>query len=237
MMMTITADEKNLAILTTVASALGPLRESLVFVGGCATGLLVTNVRAQPIRMTDDVDLVAHVVSQQEFHALERQFEALGFTHDMSADAPICRWKCREIMVDLMPTDEGILGFHNRWYPLAVESAITVTLPNALVIKLVTAPVFLGTKLEAFKGRGKGDYMASHDLEDVITVVDGRATLIEEATQSPPELREYLATEFTQLLANRDFMDALPGQLPTDLGSQARVPGLIKKLKQLSELG
>ena len=237
MMMAITADERNLAILTTVASALGPLRESLVFVGGCATGLLVTNVRAQPIRMTDDVDLVAHVVSQQEFHALERQFEALGFTHDMSADAPICRWKCREIMVDLMPTDEGILGFHNRWYPLAVESALTVTLPNELVIKLVTAPVFLGTKLEAFKGRGNGDYMASHDLEDVITVVDGRATLLEEATQSPLELRAYLAIEFRQLLDNRDFMDALPGQLPTDLGSQARVPGLIKKLKQLSELG
>ena len=236
-MMTISADERNLAILTTVATALGPLRESLVFVGGCATGLLVTNVRAQPIRMTDDVDLVAHVVSQQEFHALERQFEALGFKHDMSADAPICRWKCREVTVDLMPTDEGILGFHNRWYPLAAESALTVTLPNELVIKLVTAPVFLGTKLEAFKGRGNGDYMASHDLEDVITVVDGRATLLGEAMQSPPELRAYLATEFRQLLDNRDFMDALPGQLPTDLGSQARVPGLIKKLKQLSELG
>src|SRR5450759_874815 len=97
-----TADRKNLAILTTVASALGPLREALVFVGGCATSLLVTNVRAQPIRMTDDVDLVAHVVSQQEFHALERKFEALGFVHDMSADAPICRWKCRDVTVDLM---------------------------------------------------------------------------------------------------------------------------------------
>ncbi|MBC7621836.1 MAG: hypothetical protein H7232_00435 [Aeromicrobium sp.] len=79
--------------------------------------------------------------------------------------------------------------------------------------------------------------MASHDLEDVITVVDGRATLREEAMQSPTDLRAYLATEFRQLLDSRDFMDALPGQLPTDLGSQARVPGLIKKLKQLSELG
>ncbi len=236
MMMNITADEKNLAILTTVASALGSLRESLVFVGGCATGLLVTNVRAQPIRMTDDVDLVAQVASQQEFHALEREIEALGFVHDMSADAPICRWKCRDVTVDLMPTDEGILGFHNRWYPLAVESANTVTLPAGMNIRLVTAPVFLGTQLEAFKGRGKGDYMASHDLEDIVTVVDGRATLLEEAAKSPPELRGYLATEFTQLLESRDFMDALPGQLPTDLGSQARVPGLIKKLKQLSEL-
>jgi predicted nucleotidyltransferase len=233
----ISADQKNLAILTTVATALGPLRESLVFVGGCATGLLVTNVRAQPIRMTDDVDLVAHVVSHQGFHALEKQFEALGFRHDISADAPICRWKLRDITVDLMPTDEGILGFHNRWYPLAVESALAVTLPDGLGIKLIAAPVFLGTKLEAFKGRGNGDYMASHDLEDIVTVIDGRQSLLDEVANSPAELREYLAAEFKQLVENRDFMDALPGQLPTDLGSQARVPGLIKKLRQLSEIG
>ena len=237
MMMPITTDEKNLAILATVAAALGDLRASLVFVGGCATGLLVTNVRAQPIRMTDDVDLVAHVVSQREYHALERKFEALGFVHDMSADAPICRWKCRGIAVDLMPSDPHILGFHNRWYPLAVESAGAVMLPDGLPIKLISAPVFLGTKLEAFKGRGKGDYMASHDLEDVITVIDGRATLMDEIAQSPAELQAYLSAEFQQLMANRDFTDALPGQLPADLGSQARVPGLIKKLEQLANLG
>jgi predicted nucleotidyltransferase len=236
-MMPISADEKNLAILTTVATALGSLRESLVFVGGCATGLLVTNVRAQPIRMTDDVDLVAQVVSQKDFHALERQFEALGFRHDMSPDAPICRWKLRDVTVDLMPTDEGILGFHNRWYPLAVESALAVTLPDGLNIKLIAAPVFLGTKLEAFKGRGNGDYIASHDLEDIVTVIDGRKSLLEETAQSPLELRKYLASEFKQLVENRDFMDALPGQLLTDRGSQARLPSLINKLRQLSEIG
>ena len=53
--------EQNLAILSHVAAAIGALRETLVFVGGCATGLLVTDVRAQPIRATIDVDLVAHV--------------------------------------------------------------------------------------------------------------------------------------------------------------------------------
>jgi predicted nucleotidyltransferase len=235
-MTAITNDEKNIAILTTVAAALGELRESLVFVGGCATGLLVTNVRAQSIRITDDVDLVAHVVSQREYHALERKFEALGFAHDMSADAPICRWRCRGVTVDLMPTEAGILGFHNIWYPMAVETAFKISLPNNMTIRLITAPVFLATKLEAFKGRGNGDYMASHDLEDVMTVIDGRATLWEEVLQSPLALRVYLSQQFTQLLESRDFMDALPGQLPADRGSQARVPGLIVKLKQLASL-
>ena len=230
----ITTDERNLAMLTTVAATLGNLRESLVFVGGCATGLLVTNVRAQPIRMTDDVDLVAYIVSKQEFHDLERQFEALGFKHDMREDAPICRWICRDITVDLMPTEPGILGFHNIWYPLAVETAVSISLPDNMTIQLIAAPVFLATKLEAFKGRGNNDYMASHDLEDVVTVIDGRETLLEEVLQSPAGLRAYLSQQFTKLLETRDFMDALPGQLPADRGSQARLPGLIGKLRQLS---
>jgi hypothetical protein len=31
----------------------------------------------------------------------------------------------------------------------------------------------VATKLEAFLKRGGGDYIASHDLEDIVTVVDG----------------------------------------------------------------
>ncbi len=232
----ITTDEQNLAMLMTVAATLGGLRESLVFVGGCATGLLVTNVRAQPIRMTDDVDLVAHVVSRQEYHELEQKFEALGFRHDMRADAPICRWICRDITVDLMPTERGILGFHNIWYPLTVETALTVLLPNNMHIKLIAAPVFLATKLEAFYGRGNNDFMASHDLEDIITVIDGRESLLDEIVASPVELRNYLSAQLSQLLQTRDFVDALPSQLPADRGSQARLPGLKNKLKTIAGL-
>jgi predicted nucleotidyltransferase len=226
--------EQNLAILSHVAAAIGDLRETLVFVGGCATGLLVTDVRAQPIRATIDVDLVAHVVSREEYRALEARFEALGFTHDLSADAPICRWRNGAIAVDLMPTDEQILGFNNRWYPLAVETAQPLTLPNGLTIKLIAAPAFIATKLEAFKGRGAGDFLASHDMEDIVTVVDGRATLAEEIALSPPELRAYLAFEFGALLANRAFVDSLSGHLPGDPGSQARLPRLRTRLRNLA---
>jgi hypothetical protein len=33
---------------------------------------------------------------------------------------------------------------------------------------MVTAPYFLATKIEAFYGRGKKDFLASHDMEDII---------------------------------------------------------------------
>lgn len=226
--------EQNLAILSHVAAAIGDLRETLVFVGGCATGLLVTDVRAQPIRATIDVDLVTHVVSRAEYRAVEKQFEALGFVHDMSAEAPICRWRSGEIKVDLMPTDESILGFNNRWYVLAVETAQPLVLPNGLTINLIAAPAFIATKLEAFKGRGNNDYLASHDMEDIITVVDGRATLLDEVVRSDSTLREYLGTEFSALLSNERFVEALSGHLPPDTGSQQRLPRLRARLRALA---
>lgn len=228
--------EQNLAILSYVASAIGALRETLVFVGGCATGLLVTDVRAQPIRATIDVDLVTHVVSRAEYRAVEKQFEALGFVHDMAAEAPICRWRSGEIAVDLMPTDESILGFNNRWYVLAVETAQPLVLPNGLTINLITAPAFIATKLEAFKGRGNNDYLASHDMEDIVTVVDGRATLLDEIRGGDPALREYLVAEFSALLTNPRFVESLSGHLPGDSGSQQRLPRMRARLRALAAI-
>ena len=64
------------------------------------------------------------------YHALEKRFAARGFVRDMSPDAPICRWRLGEVEVDLMPTDERVLGFANRWYPLAIASASFVSLPS-----------------------------------------------------------------------------------------------------------
>ena len=188
------------------------MRDSLVFVGGCATGLLVTSVRAQPIRMTKDVDVVTQAATAQEYHAMEGSLRKLGFANDMTAGAPICRWIYRGMQLDLMPSSMGVLGFHNRWYPYAIESAQPVALPSGLSIRLISAPVFVATKLEAFKGRGDGDYLLSHDLEDITTVVDGRASLLEEIVASPASLRRYLAGEVHALLATNAFLDALPGR-------------------------
>jgi len=226
--------DPNRAMLLRVAQALGDLRESLVFVGGCATGLLVTSIRAQMLRPTDDVDMVAQAATAQEYHNVEKRLQARGFMHDMSVEAPICRWHYQDIVVDLMPSEDGVLGFHNHWYPLAVQSAQTVALDEGISIRLIAAPVFVGTKLEAFQGRGAGDFLMSHDLEDIITVVDGRATLAEEVRQSPAELREYLAKNFQALLDSSDFLEALAGHLPGDAASQARLPSLLARFREIA---
>lgn len=229
-------DDPNLPILTLIAQSLGVLCDSLVFVGGCATGLLLTVPRAQAIRATQDVDVVVHAVSTADYHAMERAVEARGFKHDLSPEAPICRWVLHGVALDLMPSQPGILGFHNRWYPLAIETAARFNLPSGMAIRLITAPVFVATKFEAFHGRGNNDYLASHDLEDIITVVDGRPELTQEIEQVDSGLRRYIAAEFNTLIEDSDFLMALPGHLPGDAASQARVPELIRRMRAIGNL-
>lgn len=150
-------DDPNLFFLLPIVRALDDLCESLVFVGGCATGLLVTAQRAQTIRPTTDVDVVVQAVTHADYYAVERAVEARGFKHEQSDDAPICRWLFNGLVLDLMPSGPGILGFHNRWYPRVVQTATRITLPDGQVIRLITAPLFLATKFETYRGRGRND--------------------------------------------------------------------------------
>jgi hypothetical protein len=228
-------DNPNLVMVEIAAQALGELCESLVFVGGCATGLLVTTVRAHDIRATEDVDVVTRVATASAYHGVEALLADRGFKHDVSPDAPICRWVGAGITLDLMPSDPGVLGFHNRWYPLAVETPQSVQLPSGRNISVIAAPVFIATKLEAFHGRGGGDFLVSHDLEDIVTVVDGRPALSDEVSAAPTDLRTYLREQFRRLTASEDFLDALAGHLPGDAASQARLPGLIRRIRALAQ--
>jgi hypothetical protein len=62
------AHNPNLAIIETAARALGPLCGELVFLGGCATALLITDSAAPPVRVTRDVDTLAEVGTPIEYH-------------------------------------------------------------------------------------------------------------------------------------------------------------------------
>lgn len=228
--------DPNLAKVELVAAALGPLREQLVFVGGCAAGLLITDPAAAPVRVTYDVDLVVHVVALSGYHGLEKEFMRLGFNRDMTRDAPVCRWQYRGLEVDLMPTEPGILGFANRWYPLVVKTAQSMTLPSGATIRLITAPAFLATKFEAYADRGQRDLLASHDLEDLINVLDGRPDLLNEVTNAPPELRSYLGARCRELLAVPNFIDILPAIIFPDESLAERAQLVAKKLQLIAEL-
>lgn len=207
------ANDPNLPHLRQVAEALGELRERVVFVGGAVAGLLVTDPLADSVRATRDVDAVVNA-SRATFHRTEEDVAARGFARDVSSEV-ICRWvhKASGVIFDLMPVQPEVLGFSNHWYPYAVESAVPMDLGQGVVIRLVSAVAFVATKLEAFASRGGGDFLSSHDLEDVLNIVDGREELVSEMSKAPPELQAAVAAAVGQLLANPDFANVLPGLL------------------------
>lgn len=208
--------DPNLQSVELVAAALGDLCDELVLVGGCAASLLIDAPTAPPPRVTYDVDLIAIVAALHNYHALEERFAERGFTRDISPDAPICRWRIGGIEVDLMPTDESVLGFANRWYPEAVASATRLSLPSGTAINLISAPAFLATKFEAFRTRGKADLLMSHDFEDIINVIEGRQAILAEVGAGETALRAYLAQQFASIIAAADFANVLPGLVAYD---------------------
>lgn len=224
----------NLEILEIAVARLGVLVEEMVFLGGCATGLLITDAVAPAIRATKDVDVIVEVASLIEYHRLATRLRECGFSEDQSTDAPICRWHAGEILLDVMPTHPEILGFGNEWYQRAYDAADWGVLPSGNKLRIVSAPYFLVTKIAAFKGRGQGDYMMSHDMEDIVAVVDGRQEIVEEVRNCTPELRNLLQEYLSGLLKDDRFIEALPGHMPGDAGSQARVPIILQRLKGIA---
>lgn len=223
----------NLEMLRLVAERLGALREKVVFLGGCTTGLLLTDNAAPDVRPTKDVDLIVEVSLTHDYHSIEASMRDLGFRPDVESGIR-CRWAIDGLLVDLMPTDEAILGFSNRWYPDAIKHAVSETLSSSLEIRRVTAPYFIATKIEAFFGRGENDFVASHDFEDIVTVIDGRSELLEEIAHESEELQHFIHTTFQQWLKDRDFQSALPGHLPPDTVLQDRLPILLARIRNLA---
>lgn len=227
----------TLEMVKTVARGLGDLKDRVVFLGGAATSLLITDPALPHIRTTFDVDVIVEVVSRMEYYRLEDALRERGFTQKIDSDHPVCRWSFQEVIVDVMPTDEKILGFSNRWYAQAIQHSVVVRIDEDLEIRIVTAPFFLATKIEAFFGRGSGEFLSSHDIEDIISIINGRKEIIEEIAKSSLDLRTFLSETFTALLANESFLESIPGHLLPDPANQARYGIVLQRINQIAAMG
>jgi predicted nucleotidyltransferase len=161
----------------------------------------------------------------------------LGLREDVREGAPVCRWLLDDLIVDIMPTRGDILGFSCEWYQLAFDTARPISLPNGVAIRLVTPACFLATKLTAFADRGRRNPIASHDLEDVVAVIDGRPEIVDDVTAAPADLRAAIAAKFGELLARADAEDVVAAQLLPDAESQDRLPLVLERIEAMARLG
>ena len=74
--------QSNRQLLSAMAARLGPLLPEIAFVGGCTTGLRVTDPAAFPVRATDDVDVIVEVASYAEYARFSKRLRNLGFSED-----------------------------------------------------------------------------------------------------------------------------------------------------------
>ena len=225
--------DPNRALFESVVRLLAPVLDELVFVGGCTSGLFITDPAAAGIRPTTDVDAIVDVVSYAKYTALAERLRALGLAEDTTPGAPLCRWRRGDLLVDVMPVDEQILGFSNRWYRAAIETAERFDVAGHDA-QVVAPALFIATKLEAFHGRGSDDVVTSHDLEDVVAVIDGRPEIVSEVACARSDVREYIGKEIRLLLDSPDFTESLGGFLLPDAGNQARLGLLIERLRHLA---
>lgn len=225
------SDHINIVRLKAVANILSGFKEEIVFVGGATVSLYSSRPELTTIRATDDIDVVVELVSTGEFYRLQEELLLLGFQHDR--DAPIIsRYLYHGLKVDFMPTDPAILGFTNRWYEEGIRQKIKVDLDTATSVYIFSAPYFLASKMEAFLGRGKGDLFASHDLEDIIYLLDHRPTIWEEIMTSPETVKTYLLKQFGTLGQHALFEEALLGHVEQQ-DAMLRVKRIITLLKEL----
>jgi hypothetical protein len=113
----------NLQLLLDAAKLLKPILGELVFVSGCTAALLITDKGAADVRPTYDVDAIAEITSYAGYTEFSERLKSVGFSEDRSEGGPLCRWRQKTTTLDVMPLDEKILEFSNRWYKPAMDAA------------------------------------------------------------------------------------------------------------------
>ena len=218
----------NIEMLQKVAIGLGNLKNDMVFVGGAVAELYASNPKLSDIRPTLDVDCVIEMRSKIAHAKLEEVLRARSFANDISKGAPICRWIFNNIKVDIMPSDSNVLGFSNKWYDGGIQNKIIKTLHNKTEIYVFPPEYYLAAKFEAHNSRGGYDLRQSHDLEDIVYILDNCVELLDSIKNGDETVRIFLKDECACLLKNDALTEGIESALP--YGSDEEATEIIMEL-------
>ncbi len=205
-----------------------------VFIGGGILGFLIDDPLATPVRTTIDIDVVLDIVTDPGQIMLEEKLGSAGFKHDMSDRAPRCRWIINNIKVDILSLKDRFSGMNLKWLQETVSMPLEIK-EEETVFKIASPACFIAMKLEAFKDRGNADYLGSRDIEDVISVIDGRSSIVEEIKSSDPQVVKFISKTIAELLQKNEFTASISGHLMPDPASQKRRLIVIERLNRISQ--
>ena len=205
----------NIAMIETIADALGDLKEKVIFVGGSVAELYADFPEVSDIRPTKDVDCFLELHTYFQYTKFEDEIRRLGFKDDTTQGAPLCRKIYHGINVDFMPNDEKVLGFSNRWYADGIMHKKQKILPNGTSIYILQIEYYLASKFEALNNRGGKDIRTSYDWEDIVYIMDNCTELINSIKQCDnSHIVEYFQEQYRKLLKNNNIREIVYTALP-----------------------
>ncbi|MDA3780642.1 MAG: hypothetical protein PF487_10555 [Bacteroidales bacterium] len=222
----------NLGVVATIAKALQDVKQSVVFVGGAIVSLYTDDPAADEVRPTQDVDFTINLLNFSNWAQFQEDLFKLGFSPDPLGPS-ICRYMYKQIPVDIIPAEDSPIGPANKWYKIGFKRLQMVTVKDQ-AIQIFTAPCFLATKFEAFADRGM-DYVTSHDIEDIIYVIDNRINIVQEIRQDEPEIKEYLQQELSKII-EQGLLDELLIYHVHPIMRDERIPIIEEKITDILKL-
>lgn len=100
----------------------------------------------------------------------------------------------------------------NRWFKLGFDQSIPFVLDD-ITIRILSLPYFLATKMEALFDRGIKDLHMSHDLEDIVYLLNYTTDITEQVLGSDDGVKKYLQDRFLQMIGNDNILNVMPGSL------------------------
>jgi len=196
-----------------VSSAVESIGERAVFVGGAVAQFYVEPNETENIRFTKDVDLVFEILSFAQLERIRQKLSDAGFKQTID-NKVLCRFSFSDILVDVMSVSEIGWAPGNLWFKKGFSKAKAKKIGDFEIL-LLPLPYYLATKFSAFHDRGIADPYLSHDLEDIVYVLDNNPEfhnllLIDD----DEDVRIYLKENLKNLIYIPRLKEALIGHLP-----------------------
>lgn len=219
----------NIQLVAKVAKALGTLNEKIVFVGGAVVSVYADDPAADEVRPTDDIDFTLELAGYGHWISLNEKLIAIGFSPNPEGHA-MCNFLFKGIEIDIMPSEDSVIGKSNRWYKPGFKSVKEISVEGQKV-RVLSTPFYLATKFEAFNDRG-GDYRASHDFEDIIYVIDNCTTVVKEISEAEAIVKSFIQLELKKVLENSNVAEIIQSQIHPNMAA-GRYPLILSKMKEI----
>lgn len=230
------ARSHNALMLHAVAEAMGDIRESVVFLGGVILPLLLTDELACFVRPAKDVDFIIDFSQKEDLLNFEDTLWERGF--QKVRNGAVSSWILGRIRVDALPGDPEVLTFNNQWCGEAMQYSRRIQIGDGLWVNAISAPYYLGTKLNAFDRRGFGNFARSKDIFDILLIFAGHDDIEREITHRTSRVfKTFLWEKLERIRTGSDNFSTVAARgFQTEAVLKRHLPDAISRIQKVIDL-